>query len=118
VERRKKPRFPTRCPIRITLLGDKNRFINGTLLDISGDGVRISATEALPVDHPVRVDLDGGLLLGDVCYCRRDEHQGFIVGLSLAHSLDSVHHLAALMRSLDGEQSPAEDLQETKHRKP
>lgn len=99
LDRRREPRTPANYPVRITVLGNPDRVVEGTLLEVSGRGVRVKLREKLPLSSPVRIDLDDNLLLGDVCYCRRVE-QGYAAGVALAHSLGSVHQLASLMKSI------------------
>ena len=64
--------------------------------------MRLVLEHEVPVGVPVRVDVDGTVLLGEVCYCG-GEGNSFCAGIELEHALTMSEELAALMRGLTGE---------------
>ena len=104
MERRSEPRLQTDQAVDLVILTDPPAPCKGTVVEISGCGLRV----ALPVDVSlgvaVRVDLGDSLLLGEVCHHSADR-QGFIVGLVLQHSLTGLGALENLRRTLLAESS-------------
>ena len=94
MERRAENRIPWNCPVRITLLGGPPQYIDATLVNVSGRGARLKLDRPLECDSLIRIDLENGLLLGEVCYCATDG-DGYGVGVQLEHSL---LNLAAVTR--------------------
>jgi len=104
MERRSVPRYPANEPARVTVLGDTNRALAGRMVNLSGRGMRLLLDQDVPVGVPVRVDVDGTILLGEVCYCAM-EGNSYCVGIDLEHALTMSEELAALMRGLLDEAS-------------
>jgi hypothetical protein len=86
MERRAETRIPSNCPVRITLLGGPPQHFDATLVNVSGRGARLKMDRPLECDSIIRIDLENGLLLGEVCYCASDG-DGYGVGVQLEHSL-------------------------------
>jgi PilZ domain-containing protein len=86
MERRAETRIPWNCPVRVTLLGGPPQHFDATLVNVSGRGARLKLDQPLACDSIIRVDLENGMLLGEVCYCASDG-DGFGVGVELEHSL-------------------------------
>lgn len=98
-DRRSEPRAEALLPVKITLLGqdDDPAPIDGRTVNLSGNGLRLKLTEALPVNAPVRVDLPDGIFLGDVCYCVH-EQDVYYVGVVIRHHLADLANLAEVFR--------------------
>ena len=94
MERRAESRISRNSPVRITLLSNPREQFEATLVNVSGRGARLKMDRPLECDSAVRIDLDNGLLLGEVCYCASDG-DGYGVGIQLEHSL---LNLAAVTR--------------------
>ncbi len=99
MDRRSEPRYAASGPAEVTLLGDHPVSLQGRVLNLSGRGMRVWLPQAAPVGAPVRVDLEGAMFLGEVCYCNPDG-DGYAVGFQLEHVLSMSDELAALMRAL------------------
>jgi hypothetical protein len=99
MDRRSEPRYPAFGPAEVTFLGDNPVLVRGRLLNCSGRGMRLWLPQAAPIGAPVRVDVEGAMFLGEVCYCNSDG-DGYAVGFQLEHVLSMSEELVALMRSL------------------
>ncbi len=99
MERRSEPRYPADEPAKVTILGSEPCVISGRVVNLSGKGMRLMLEREAPVGAPVRVDVDGTILLGEVCYCAR-QGNSFCAGLELEHALTMSEELASLMRGL------------------
>jgi len=86
MERRAETRIPWNCAVRLTLLSNPPEHFEATLVNVSGRGARLKMDRPLECDSAVRIDLENGLLLGEVCYCASDG-DGFGIGIQLEHSL-------------------------------
>lgn len=103
MERRAESRFPSNCPVRLTLLGDSPESFAATLVNISGRGARLWTNRPLECDTSVRIDIENGLLLGEVCYCATDG-DGYGIGVQLEHSLLNLAEVTRMRnRILDDE---------------
>lgn len=78
--------------------------VTATLLDLSGRGAGVIADAAIEVNAAVRVELGDRMLLGEVCYCARDEGR-YRIGIQLRHSLTHLADLARLRARLLGEET-------------
>jgi hypothetical protein len=101
MEQRSEPRFDENQPVRVTVLREPQRELGGRIENVSGRGLRIVLDEPIADCEVVKLEWDGTLLLGEVCYCER-EPGGYGVGLKLEHALFDTHELARLARKLAG----------------
>lgn len=99
MERRREPRFPCNQPARVTCLSGNEESQDGLLVNLSGRGLRIALKEPIPINIAARIDVGDMLLLGDICYCRK-EGESYSVGIALAHSILEVSALNHLMARL------------------
>jgi hypothetical protein len=102
MEQRSEPRFDENRPVRVTVLREPQRELAGRIENVSGRGMRIALDQPVPGREVVKLEWDGTLLLGEVCYCER-EPGGYGVGVKLEHALFDTHELARLARKLAGE---------------
>ena len=86
----------------VILLGNDDDTIPGHATQFSGRGLRLVLKQSLPVGAVVKVQGDDWLVLGDVCYCRK-ERSNFVVGLQLEHSLMGLQELKDLNRKFTSE---------------
>ncbi len=78
------------------------------LENLSARGMRLITNQPLPVNSPVRVDLNRSVLLGEVCYVQ-PLGKGFAIGLVLSEVLHEVPELQPLVAAILGEdKQPAE----------
>ncbi len=102
MERRREERFETDRQAIVTVLDGDKTSIAGRVVNASGRGLRLLVDRPIPVNSPVRVDLDGQLLLGEVCYTA-PEGADVAVGLSLDQVLHDVTEVAKLVDAILGE---------------
>ncbi len=70
--------------MEVTLLDASERRIAGFVADVSANGIRLLLPERVLAGTPVKIEAADTLLLGDVCYCQRDD-AAFRVGISVKH---------------------------------
>ena len=102
MDRRIESRFHVDESVQVTVLDQTQPVVAGRLVNLSGKGMRLSLDSEVPVGAPVRVDMDGTMLLGEVCYCY-PEGATWALGLRLEHALTHSDDLARLMRQLVGD---------------
>ena len=112
MERRQEPRQELRIaayqPVELILLGEDVPVIAAHATQFSGSGLRLVLKQPVPAGTLVKVQGGDWLMLGEVCYCRK-ERLNFVVGLQLEHSLTGLQELEKLNQKLMGEkQVPAE----------
>ena len=99
MERRRDVRVSLDQTVRVTALGRNRHEMQGRAGDLSGRGIRILVPARLPAGDPVRIDLEDGLLLGEVCYCQSHD-DGFMIGVHLDQALSGLAELTRLNRAL------------------
>ncbi len=77
--------------------------IEARATQFSGRGLRLVLKQPVPVGTVVKVQGDDWLVLGEVCYCRK-ERSNFVVGLQLEHSLIGLLELEDLNRKFTSEE--------------
>jgi hypothetical protein len=99
---RRERRLPANTPVTITVLGilGEPKAV-GTVLDMSGSGLRLRLPMPIPCGAPVKLETDDMLMLGEVVRCE-PQGQSYSVGLSLSHSLAALSDLERLNRALLG----------------
>lgn len=85
-DRRKDPRFPANCPLTIRNLTRRSEPQEGTLQDISSQGMLIQTCTACAINDAVEVSIQDAVFLGEAIHCRHDGHY-CLVGLKVSHSL-------------------------------
>ena len=102
VEQRRERRLPADTPVTITvlgILGDPSAA--GSVVDMSGSGLRLKLPLPIPCGAPVKVETSDLLMVGEVVRC---EAQGpvYSVSVHLSQSLGALSELARLNRALLG----------------
>lgn len=105
MEKRSEPRFDENRPVSVTVLREPQRELAGRIVNLSGRGMRIAVDAPVAAREPVKLEWDGTLLLGEVCYCE-ESGGAYALGLHLEHALFDTHELARLARRLAGEPEP------------
>src|SRR5262245_53143274 len=108
MERRREERFPCNQPARVTCLVSGGEGMDGVVINLSGRGLRVTTKHAIAVGTALRIDVGDMMLLGDVCYCRR-EGEDYSVGVALAHSILEMSALSKLMTRLTEESHHTHD---------
>jgi hypothetical protein len=109
MERRSEPRIHAYQTVDLTVLGADARVINAHATQFSGRGLRLVVKQAVPVGTAVKIQGDDWLVLGEVCYCRRDR-LNFVVGLQLEHSLTGLQELQELNRKFTSEELEPDEV--------
>jgi len=102
VERRSEVRFEVDRPVRITELDAQPLRWTGTVRNLSGRGMQLTAPQAIRPGTAIRVDAENIMFLGEVCYCV-PETGGYCVGLMVEHILTGLDELERLNQGLFGE---------------
>ncbi len=89
--------------VDLILLGNDDDTIQAHATQFSGRGLRLVLKQPVPVGTVVKVQGDDWLVLGEVCYCRK-ERSNFVVGLQLEHSLMGLLELEELNRKFTSEE--------------
>ena len=103
MERRREPRIEAYQTVDLILLGNDDDTIQAHATQFSGRGLRLVLKQPVPVGTVVKVQGDDWLVLGEVCYCRK-ERSNFVVGLQLEHSLIGLLELEELNRKFTSEE--------------
>jgi len=117
VDRRREPRLAANQAALLTTLTEPCLKRSGTIVNVAGRGINVSLEQPLPVDVPVRIDLDDTLALGEVCYCEPTEGR-YSVGIQVDQILNGLESLLRLNEALLGEtprNSSGENSPETAH---
>jgi hypothetical protein len=102
MEKRSEPRLDENRPVRVTVLRDPQRELIGRIENISGRGMRVLVNAPIAGREPIKLEWEGTLLLGEVCYCEAAPG-GYGIGLELEHALLHTHELSRLARRLAGD---------------
>ena len=89
MESRREPRFSIYGPIKVTLLSNPERQLDGVLLDISATGLKLIASESLPIDEILSIEAEDHLALADVRYSQ-PRGDKFTIGCERIHLLNKV----------------------------
>lgn len=106
VERRSEPRFESQKTIILTLLEEDGLALPALAVELSGSGMRLILSRAVPVGAAVKIEPDDSMILGEVCYCEPHAH-GYLIGLKLQQMLSNLNELARLNRRLLGDERPS-----------
>jgi hypothetical protein len=104
VERRKGPRLKIKQAVTITVLGQMVAVpMQASVLDLSGNGMRLRVPAKIPCGAGIRIDSKNALVLAEVIRC---VHEGpsYAVAVTLLHSLSVFKDLEVLNRALFGEE--------------
>lgn len=81
---RRTPRFPVRIPARV-FVNTSDGPIEGTIEDISGDGLNMMLVQPVPVQANVAVQSEENFAFGIVRHCREHSSGLFRTGIQLLH---------------------------------
>jgi hypothetical protein len=84
---------------QLTQLSEPPQPIPAQVQNISGSWLHLVLEQSVPLDAPVRIDLENMLFLGEVRYCH-GTRDGYAVGIALEHSLTHLDGLQTLMDRL------------------
>jgi len=115
VERRKQTRINLETNLTIEILGDHPSKVTGLMVDVSSDGMRFLSPVDVAPGTAIRVDRDGGMILGEVCYTEPHGEQ-FHLGILFRQVLANLRDLEPLLRTLHSYEEDARARQN--HPKP
>ena len=104
MERRKEPRLKIKQEVTITVLGQVGAStMQASVLDISGNGMRLRVPAKIPRGAGIKIDSKNALVLAEVGRCVR-EGPSYAIAVTLLHSLSVFKDLEVLNRALFGEE--------------
>ena len=86
MHRERSPRVPAWEVAVITVLPERNLRMVCRVADFSESGIGLNCERCLPIRSAVLVEMDGCILSGEVCYCRKLGNE-FRIGLQLDQRL-------------------------------
>jgi hypothetical protein len=116
MNQRRTLRLETDQSVWITVFGEPNVQLPGRIKNVSVRGVGLELQGPIAAGAPIKIDLDDGLLLGEVMYCRQDD-TCFYVGVELEHSLCGLADLAQALREYADSPSGPEQADSVKERR-
>jgi hypothetical protein len=81
---RRTPRFPVSIPAKV-FSSTSAVPLEGTIVDVSGEGLGIELTEALPLHSNIGVQSEENTAFGEVRYCKQASSGLFRTGVRLHH---------------------------------
>ncbi len=91
--------LPENLPVVITVLGDIQTMVMGSIVELSGPIMFVKAEHALPTGLPVKVEAEDILWLAEVLRCRQTEG-AYSVALDVSQALHGLADLARLAERL------------------
>lgn len=107
MNQRREARYKANQSVSITLFGEVDVRITGTVKNISGKGIGLELDRPVRPGTALKVDLDDALMLGEVIYCRRDA-SSYYAGVELEHSLCGLGELSRMVAAFDRAVEPSE----------
>ena len=104
MNQRREPRFETEQSVWITLFGEPDIQLPARIENVSARDIGLELQGPVAVGTALKIDLDDGLLLGEVIYCREDE-ASFYVGVELEQALCGLGQLAEALSAFSDSRS-------------
>lgn len=98
MNQRREPRFETDESIWITVFGEPDIRLPARIKNVSPRGVGLALQGPVAIGVALKIELDDGLVLGEVIYCREDE-DSYYVGVELEQALCGLADLARALRA-------------------
>lgn len=101
----------TPSAVTVTILGGKSpeRF-TGRMLRSDSKSMKIDAPQGVPAGTALRIDVEGGLVLGEVISSNTDG-KSFMVAVAVQHVIPSVASLANLVSAVMGYKRAVENVE-------
>ena len=107
MNQRRESRFQADRPVAITLFGEPDTRVTGRIRNISGKGIGLEVDRPIAAGTALKVEVEDGLLLGEVIYCRQDEAL-YYAGVELEHSLCGLAELSGMVDAFNRAMAPLE----------
>lgn len=104
--------LPSPATVRILGAGLSERQIPAQLDQTGGSMLRLFTSEHIPQNSPVRIDVAGGLVLGEVSNCQKEDSL-YSVHVKIEQVIPSISDLARLVSAVLGQRSGAPAREET-----
>jgi hypothetical protein len=98
MNQRREPRFEAEQSVWITLFGEPDIQLKARIKNVSVRGLGLELQGPVAIGTALKINLDDGLLLGEVIYCRADE-ASYYVGVELEQALCGLAELAQALRA-------------------
>ena len=100
----------------ITLFGNPDVRLMTRIRNVSARGIGVETESPIAVGSAIKFDVDDGLVLGEVIYCRSDG-EGFYVGVELEQALCGLMELAEALNAFADSPLSAEMADPVKQRR-
>jgi hypothetical protein len=107
MNQRREPRFKTEQSVWITLFGEPDIQLYARIKNVSVRGIGFELEGPVAIGTALKINLDDGLILGEVIYCRADE-ASYYVGVELEQALCGLAELAQALSAFSD--LPSADL--------
>jgi hypothetical protein len=114
MNQRPESRVLTNQSVAIALFGNPDLQRSARIRNISGKGIGLELDEPVPPGSILKVDLEDGLLLGEVIYCR-SEGGSYYAGVVLEHALSGLAELSRMVTAFQSAIAPAESGLQAAH---
>ena len=116
MNQRRAPRFETDQCVSVTLFGEPDIRLTARIKNVSARGVGLALRGPVAIGTALKIELDDGLILGEVIYCREDE-AFFYVGVELEQALSGLLDLAQTLRAFADSSSGPKEAQPVNERR-
>ncbi|HUS07411.1 MAG TPA: hypothetical protein VMZ52_13980 [Bryobacteraceae bacterium] len=96
--------------IELTVLGEHCVAFAATLLEHSSQAIRLATDQPVPLNAPVRIDMNDSILLGEVCQVSTEDGR-YVTNIRLQHVLQGLTDLHRLVAGIMGESWPRRQTQ-------
>lgn len=103
MERRRQARIPLREQVLVTDLSNQAKVDPSEIIDYSGQGMAILVSQEVAINAAVRIDWQGAVLLGHVCYRDTAFDGRYRIGLQLSQVLSFDQNIEQLLQQLQAE---------------
>jgi hypothetical protein len=93
MDKRREPRFQVDQPVVLTILTEPQTRLDAVVKNASGRGLGLLSSCPVPAGAPLRIEIDGSIVLGESIYCREDR-DGHFIGVELDQVLVGLTELA------------------------
>ena len=107
MNQRREPRIEANQSVRITILGGPEIQFPARIKNVSVCGVGLELQSPIKAGAAIRIDVEDGLLLGEVIFCREDA-ESFFAGVELEHALWGLADLELALSSFSDSYSGPE----------
>jgi hypothetical protein len=108
MNQRREPRVVADQAVVVTVFGDPETQQKARIRNISGRGLSIETTEAVPPGIAIKIELEDAILLGEVVYCKAGDGS-FLLGVELDQVLCGLTELSKKLQEFAADEPNALD---------